>query len=202
MFRTNFICFSSALVHRRVFKHVGLFDESLKLAIDFDLWLRTAAWYWFDYVDEPLVKYRTGHANLSRRTEERLTAVQGIMQRFLDREEGRHCLSPSVVRQAWAETYYHTALAKRGRSRLAALPWYLRCLLRAPAYGLAWQGLGALFLPEALRRRLRIACGRPADWSIRKRAGEEPGPGEARGAPQRAAGGPREVGPTLIRSEA
>src|SRR6266852_742264 len=113
MFRTNFVCFSSALVHRRVFKHIGLFDESLKLAIDYDLWLRAATWYGFDYVDEPLVKYRTGHANLSQRTEERLMAVYGIMRRFHDREEGKRCLSPSAVRDAQAETCYHIALACR-----------------------------------------------------------------------------------------
>jgi glycosyltransferase involved in cell wall biosynthesis len=168
MFRTNFVCFSSALVHRRIFKHIGLFDESLKLAIDYDLWLRVAAWYGFDYVDEPQVKYRTGHASLSQRTEERLMAVYDIMRRFQDREEGKRCLSPSVVRDAQAETCYHIALATRRRSRLAALPWYLRCLRLAPRYGLAWQGLASLPLPEVARRLARVALGRPADWSVRR----------------------------------
>ena len=71
MFRNNFICFSSAVVHQRVFKHLGFFEESLALAIDYEFWLRVASSYAFDYVDEPLVQYRTGHASLSRRTEER-----------------------------------------------------------------------------------------------------------------------------------
>jgi glycosyltransferase involved in cell wall biosynthesis len=169
MFRTNFVCFSSALVDRRVFMHVGLFDESLPLAIDYDLWLRVATWYSFDYVDEPLVQYRTGHASLSRRAEERLTVAFGIMRRFLTTEGGRRLLTPTVIRQATVETHYHMALARRNRSRLAALPAYFRCLLLTPTYGPAWRGLCALFLPEALRRRLRVACGQPADWSVHKR---------------------------------
>ena len=64
MFRNNFICFSSAVVRRGVLVEVGLFDENWPLAIDYDLWLRIAQRYPFDFVDEPLVKYRTGHASL------------------------------------------------------------------------------------------------------------------------------------------
>jgi glycosyltransferase involved in cell wall biosynthesis len=164
MFRSNFICFSSAVVRRRVFDDVGHFDENLKLAIDYDLWLRAARRYRFDYVAEPLVKYRTGHASLSRRLEERLTAVNRIMQRFLD-DGGRALLPPRVVRRARAETCYHLGLACRTRSRLAALPWYLRAVALSPRFALAWQGLFSLPLPEAVRRCLRRALGRPADWA-------------------------------------
>ena len=63
-------------------------ERSLALAIDYDLWLRIAQRYPFDYVDEPLVKYRTGHASLSRRTEERLKTAARIMTRFLEPSEG------------------------------------------------------------------------------------------------------------------
>jgi glycosyltransferase involved in cell wall biosynthesis len=170
MFRNNFVCFSSAVVHRRVFKHLGLFDESLPLAIDYEFWLRAASWYAFDYVDEPLVRYRTGHASLSRRTEERLKVAHGIMHRFRGTEEGRRLLELATVREATAETCYHIALASRSRSRLAALPWYIRCLAMSPRYGLAWQGLASLPLPETVRRWARMALGRPADWAVRQPA--------------------------------
>src|SRR5262249_50775349 len=42
MFRDNFVCFSSVVLRRAVFDEVGLFDEQLPLAIDYDLWLRVA----------------------------------------------------------------------------------------------------------------------------------------------------------------
>jgi glycosyltransferase involved in cell wall biosynthesis len=166
MFGCNFVAFSSCVVRQEVFEAVGFFDESLPLAIDYDLWLRVAARYPFNYIDEPLLRYRTGHANLSRRTEERLLMVYRIMQRFRARQEGR-LLDPAIVRAAEAETCYHIALAQRSRSRLGALPWYLRCLKRSPRYGLAWQGLASLPLPESARRLARLALGRPADWAVR-----------------------------------
>jgi glycosyltransferase involved in cell wall biosynthesis len=179
LFRTNFVCYSSAMVRRAVLDEVGPFDEGLALAIDYDLWLRVALRYRFDYVDEPLVEYRTGHASLSTRTEERLATVTGIMRRFLDELGGRRVLDPALIRRAQAETCYHIGLARRRRSRLAALPWYLRALALAPDYPLAWQGLASLPLPEAVRRLLRRALGRPADWSVRRRLPAAPEPGEA-----------------------
>jgi glycosyltransferase involved in cell wall biosynthesis len=168
IFQSNFICFSSALVRRTVFEEVGHFDEDLALAIDYDLWLRAALAYRFDYVDEPLVKYRTGHANLSSRLEERLATVDRIMRRFLERRGGKEVLNPAVVRRARAEIYYDMGLVRRQRSRLAALPCYVRALTLAPTYGLAWQGLASLPLPERVRRWCRRALGKPVDWAVRR----------------------------------
>jgi glycosyltransferase involved in cell wall biosynthesis len=168
LFRTNFVCFSSAMVRRDVLGEAGPFDEGLALAVDYDLWLRVALRHRFDYVDEPLVEYRTGHANLSSRTEERLATALRVMHRFLDELGGRAVLDPTAVRYAEAETCYHIGLARRPASRLAALPWYLRALALAPAYGPAWRGLLSLPLPESARRLLRRALGRPVDWSVRR----------------------------------
>jgi glycosyltransferase involved in cell wall biosynthesis len=168
LFRTNFVCFSSAVVRRAVLDEAGAFDEGLSLAIDYDLWLRVALSHPFDYVDEPLVEYRTGHASLSCRTEDRLRTVTRIMQRFLDELGGRGMLDPSVIRRAQAETCYHIGLARRRSSRFAAAPWYLRALILSPRYGLAWRGLASLPLPEAARRLLRRLLGRPEDWSVRR----------------------------------
>ena len=166
LFRNNgFIAFSSAVVRRAVLDEVGLFDEGLPLAIDYDLWLRVGLRYRFDYVDAALVKYRTGHASLSRRAEERLVTASRIRQRFLEEHGGRAFISPGLVRRARAETAYDIALARRPRSRLRALPWYLLAVTLCPDYALAWQGLASLPLPEFVRRRLRLALGRPADWA-------------------------------------
>ncbi|MBY0512720.1 MAG: glycosyltransferase, partial [Gemmataceae bacterium] len=55
IFVQNFVCFSSAVVRRHVFAHVGRFDPEWDLSIDYDLWLRVAGKYGFDYVDEELV---------------------------------------------------------------------------------------------------------------------------------------------------
>ncbi len=59
---------SSAVVHRSVFEQVGLFDESLPVCEDYDMWLRTAALYPILYLEEPLIVKYGGHEDqLSRR---------------------------------------------------------------------------------------------------------------------------------------
>jgi glycosyltransferase involved in cell wall biosynthesis len=167
IFLDNFICFSSVVVRRDVFESAGVFDESLALAIDYDLWLRVATRYSFDYVAAPLVKYRVGHPNLSSRVEERLLTVLRIMERFLDECGGRRLLSPARVRRAYAQTYCHLALYAGGRSRWAAFGWLLRALGQCPAHYAAWHGLVSVPLPEQVRRWLRRALGRPLDWKVR-----------------------------------
>jgi len=58
---------SSVLLERRVFEVVGLFDESLPVCEDYDMWLRIAARFPILLVDQPLVVKHGGHADqLSR----------------------------------------------------------------------------------------------------------------------------------------
>jgi hypothetical protein len=163
MFKDNFVCFSSSVVRRAAFEEVGLFDERIPLAIDYDLWLRMAQRYRFDYVDEPLLLYRTGHANLSQRGEERLFIALAIMRRFLDQRGGRQSLERRVVRRAYAETYLHVGQIKARRWRLAAIPWYVRSLARLPVCLETWKELVKLCLPQAVFRALRRALSGPDD---------------------------------------
>ncbi len=167
MFWRPFVCFSSVVVRRDVFDDVGLFDEDLPLAIDYDLWLRVAACYRFDYVDEPLVLYRTGHANLSRRGAERCTCARRIIDRFLDERGGRRRVSPALVRWALADLCCDTALALGSTSRSAALSWYARSLRYRPNHAGAWKGILTTWWPERLRGVVRQALG--LQWAHLKR---------------------------------
>jgi glycosyltransferase involved in cell wall biosynthesis len=166
LFRTNFVCQTSAVVRRAVLDEVGLFDERYPPVEDYDLWLRVAARYRFDYVDEPLVKYRVGHASLTARTENRLLIAMQVMRRFLE-EGGRERISARVVRRAWAETYFHLSLTQRQRCLASALKSNLQALAQAPAYLVAWKGLASLALPEKGRRLVRRLLGKPVDWTMR-----------------------------------
>jgi GT2 family glycosyltransferase len=59
---------SAVLIHRDIFKAVGLFDERLPACEDYDLWLRICAIYPVLYIDRPLVIKTGGHRDqLSRR---------------------------------------------------------------------------------------------------------------------------------------
>ena len=55
---------SGVLVKRECFDRVGLFDEDLTAAEDWDMWLRIAEFYNFDFVDKILVKIRRHKGNM------------------------------------------------------------------------------------------------------------------------------------------
>lgn len=126
VFRKNFVCFSSVMVRRTVFDHVGGFDTGLDLAIDYDLWLRVAAHYPFDFVPDPLVLYRTGHANLSRRLGDRVATAVSVMARAVDRRGLRDRLPSGEVAEAYASTYGALAYVLRPSEPRAAARWYWR----------------------------------------------------------------------------
>ncbi len=58
---------SSTLIKKDVFKDVGLFDETLRVCEDYDLWLRITSKYSILFLDEPLIIKYGGHLDqLSR----------------------------------------------------------------------------------------------------------------------------------------
>lgn len=58
---------SSVLIHRSLFADVGLFDESLYVCEDYDMWLRICSRFPVLFLDEPLIVKYGGHGDqLSR----------------------------------------------------------------------------------------------------------------------------------------
>jgi glycosyltransferase involved in cell wall biosynthesis len=156
IFLRNFVCFSSVVVRRQVFDHVGGFDPQWDLSIDYDLWLRAARHYEFDLVDEPLVLYRTGHGNLSKRLADRVDTALSIMTRAVFRRGLVDELPAEVVGEGYASTCRALAYTLRPSEPLAAARWYLRAL----AWGdrRAAKGLAAAALTWARGKRERGAA--------------------------------------------
>jgi hypothetical protein len=147
--------------------HIGRFDERIGLAIDYDFWLRTARHYRFGVVDEPLVAYRVGHVNLSRRQYDRLHVALLIMRRFERQFDRRTLLSRHTLARSNAETFSHLGVIARGFSRQAALGWLSRALWADPTYGPAWRDLIAAAIPNKVRRCLRRLRGGSRAWERR-----------------------------------
>lgn len=175
MFLDNFVCFSSSLVRRDVFDRVGTFDESIPMAIDYEFWLRAAQEVHFAPVEERLVRYRSGHANLSRRAEERLGIALDVMNRFAQRESFRRRVPRTVMRRAYAETYCTLGLLRRERSTAASLAAYARALRYRPHGRTVWRGIVAACAPEAVRRWYRWVKGAPLDWRVPQPISESAG---------------------------
>jgi glycosyltransferase involved in cell wall biosynthesis len=128
MFVQNFVCFSSVVVRRAVFDHVGRFDPQWDLAIDYDLWLRVAKHHGFDYIDEPLVLYRTGHGNLSKKLADRVATAFSIMHRAETRYGVADEVSPDVIAEGYASTCRTIGYVMRSAEPASAVRWYLRAL--------------------------------------------------------------------------
>jgi hypothetical protein len=122
LFLRNAVCFSSVVVRRSVFEHVGGFDPEFDLAIDYDLWLRVARHYKFANVAEPLVLYRTGHGNLSKKLWDRVDTALAIKSRAI-RRSGTE-LPKAVIAQGYSSTCNTMGYVMRPSEPRTALKWY------------------------------------------------------------------------------
>ncbi len=142
----NCICFSSVIIRRSVFETVGMFNPQQALAIDYDLWLRVARHYQFAYADAPLIRYRTGHANLSKRIVERVLTVLSVLRRSLLRRAAVADVSRSTQSEAWGSTCRTMAHVQREHSIPQALRWYLRAALYDRRWNMSLRnGVGAIY---------------------------------------------------------
>lgn len=138
LFMDNFVPFSSSIVRRACFDALGMFDERLKMGIDWDLWLRFSTAYTFDFVDEPLLVYRVGHpGQMSKNLEERMRSSDWIMENFMTRFPD--AVSEDVQRQAQSYTCNNRGDYFSRLQFWRALSFYLRSIrlkpLQKPAYG-------------------------------------------------------------------
>ena len=142
---TNFVTFNTTLVPRRVLDEVGHFDENLRMAIDYDLWLRISLKYEFLYLPESLVAYRIWGGQMSHRTGERMDNFFRLLERFL--RENPDAVTPAEARRAWAHS-----LTTRGqwlasvKRRGEAWSDYRRALGHRPHDLRTWKSLVKLAL--------------------------------------------------------
>lgn len=127
IFLKNFVCFSSVMVKKQVFDHIGGFDVGLDLAIDYDLWLRVSRHYEFHGLAEPLTRYRTGHGNLSGKLIDRVRTAEAIMNRTMTRHPD--ALPQTTIGEGYGSTFRTAAFVLRSKERRESLHWSLRAVL-------------------------------------------------------------------------
>ncbi|MCI0699462.1 MAG: glycosyltransferase family 2 protein [Planctomycetia bacterium] len=158
MFTQNFVCFSSCVVKREVFAHVGAFDPQWDLAIDYDLWLRVAKFHAFDFVDEELVRYRTGHGNLSKKLRDRVDTAMSIMHRAETRYGVAEKVPSEVIADGYASTCQTLAYTMRATEPVTSARWYLRALSWPARRFISLKGLVACALTSARPKRAEGAA--------------------------------------------
>ncbi len=145
----NFVCMSSSILRRQVFRKVGLLDESLRMSEDFDFWLRVACEHRFWAIEEPLVRYRVHSEQVSGQVDYRVQTVWQIRERF-DREFGS-LVSWKARQRAKALHFSRKAyrLEGSGELNLTSMRGYLRALSQWPLDGFSYRGLARQLLPAA-----------------------------------------------------
>jgi len=69
LLESNFIDSTSSVVIRKdVLNEVGYFDEKIKIGEDWDMWIRIAQKYEFDFVKKPLFRYYLHQNNITKTT--------------------------------------------------------------------------------------------------------------------------------------
>jgi glycosyltransferase involved in cell wall biosynthesis len=140
LFFDNFVQFSSTVVRRECLDRFGLFDESLKMGIDWDLWLKISTAYRFDFVDDRLFYYRMGHSGqMSKNLEERQRCSDRIVYSFLESFPG--IVSQATVRKALSVTCCNRGDYLRQIDRYRSNHYFFKALKYNPAELGAYKGL-------------------------------------------------------------
>jgi len=98
-------CGSTAMVRRCCFDF-GVFDQSIRFAEDWDMWIRIASRYSFAIVKEPLVYYREHPHNKSKNYEKLLLSLCQII------EKSFQSVTPELLylkNKAYGRAYLHVA---------------------------------------------------------------------------------------------
>lgn len=151
IFINNFVCFSSSIIRTECFKKYGNFDESLPMAIDYDLWLRIGVNYHFDNVNEPLVKYRFGHSHMSVNKEKRFECAWRVMNAFLQNPSLKRHLYWWVPLYAKAHIYGNMGNYYLSKKKWPALKYFVTSLRYNPFYLFSWKGIIKLLLYNLTR---------------------------------------------------
>jgi len=109
---------SAVIVHQKVFNDVGVFDESLPVCEDYDLWLRVSLKYEIGLLPEKLIIKTGGHSDqLSRKywgiDRYRVLALEKILNAELDRQQTELVLDEIIKK---------LTILSKGRTKHPELP--------------------------------------------------------------------------------
>jgi tetratricopeptide (TPR) repeat protein len=135
----NFVSFPTAVVRRECLARHGVFDESLGMGIDYDLWLRLSVHCDFDFVEDATIRYRIWSGQMSKNYRKRYESAIRIIARFV--QSNPEVVAPAEVRRAWAHTYVGRgeAILWNEKNRWAAMHDFGRALRYLPGYWPAWR---------------------------------------------------------------
>ncbi len=154
----NFIPFSSSMARKECLIDAGMFDEAVAYGNDYDLWLRVARKYVFDFVDQVLMDYRIGIDQFISRTTNPYDQAIALQRRFVQRFYDGQYPRPEVVRSGIATKYaaHGDMLLGQGR-HLQALAAHGRAACLEPWSAARWACVARDFIPNGMAWRFKRA---------------------------------------------
>lgn len=127
IFRGNLIgTTSTPLIRKDCLSMTGLFDETLPSAQDWDMWIRIAQHYEFDYVPEVLVRYHLQHDSITMDNKAKIQAYKVISKKY-------NTVTRSLPIKIQAEHYsYMGKTLWYRRNILASLRYFIHAFLIDP----------------------------------------------------------------------
>lgn len=153
---------SSAMVRRECFERVGYWDETLAVCEDWEMWLRIARSYLFDFVPQPLVKVRTHGNNTQKQAEKMRRGTLDFFARVLANPALENEVRP-LRRRVRSLAFFMVGRAfYAAREMGLARRYFLRSIALYPLQGRAWQYGARSLVGPGLTERLRSVRNRAA----------------------------------------
>lgn len=110
---------SSVLIKKDIFEKIGMFDETLKVCEDYDLWLRFASKYPVHFLDQPLIKKYGGHSDQLSKVDDgiesyRIRSLKKIMNSGILNKKQKTITKDVLVKKMYI---YAKGLEKRNKIR-------------------------------------------------------------------------------------
>ena len=110
---------SSVLIKKDIFNEIGMFDETLKVCEDYDLWLRFASKYPVHFLDQPLIKKYGGHSDQLSKVDDgiesyRIRSLKKIMNSGILNKKQKTITKDVLVKKMYI---YAKGLEKRNKIR-------------------------------------------------------------------------------------
>ncbi len=142
----NFVTGMASIVKKQCFDEIGLFDETLPMGVDWDLWLRISTRYEFHFLNKVTYLYRQWDGQMSKNFLTRYECAIRIMDNFLSKHD--HLLDEKTIKEAWAHTFVGKGrcYARFASDKKSALKEFVRALTYDLLYVPAWKSAARLLL--------------------------------------------------------
>jgi glycosyltransferase involved in cell wall biosynthesis len=149
LLRKNFIPSETVLVRSECFDELGLFDDSFRSCIDWDMWTRISREYKFSYVDKVLAT--TYRDSPHRQSDDKDGKLQGH-RRYLKKHRDE-LISDAP---AMSKMYMRIGVDKLWLGHQSCSLWFLRAFLRYPLSKTPLIRFGISLLPNRQRLYRRV----------------------------------------------